>query len=167
MAGTYHANLVNSHAISHFFDLIIDKGPYDLGSWSKLSGLAIKWDKAEVKQGGSDAYFKYAGQPKYDNLKFARAVEKQNVEKVQNWLKDVHMKGGNEEIGGAVRMLSSDGSPVYEIPLRNIFPVEWSIQDFDSNSGKVAIETLTIAHDGIYMEGTGRSARSGGAGLGG
>ena len=56
--------------MSHRF--VVTVGMFVLGSWSKVSGLAVKWDLAEYRVGNSDEYFKFAGVPRFERLKLSR-----------------------------------------------------------------------------------------------
>ena len=78
--------------MSHMFTLTA--GSRNLGSWSKVSGLSVKWDLAEHRVGSSDQYFKFAGIPKFDKLKLGRAAEKAGTTAVKAWLDAVAKSGG-------------------------------------------------------------------------
>ena len=41
------------------FTVVIDNGDYDLGSWSQVDGLDVKWDMAEYRagDGGNDRWY--------------------------------------------------------------------------------------------------------------
>src|SRR2546428_5314391 len=78
--------------MSHKF--VVTVGLFVLGSWSKVSGLAVKWDLAEYRVGNSDEYFKFAGVPKFERLKLSRAAALSSSTMVQQWLETSAQSGG-------------------------------------------------------------------------
>ena len=54
------------------FKVTIDDTNYDLGSWSKVSGLDVTWDIAEYRAGdGQNDKWYFPGLPKYSTVKLA------------------------------------------------------------------------------------------------
>jgi phage tail-like protein len=138
-------------AMSHRF--IVTAGTRSLGSWTKVSGLSVDWDLAEYRVGDSDQYFKYAAIPKYGKLKISRAAEETGTIAVQEWLAEVKTSGGTPE-EGSVGLLTSGGAEVAVWTLREMFPISWSISDFDASTSKVAVETLQIVYSGFLAPGS-------------
>jgi phage tail-like protein len=133
--------------MSHRF--LVTAGSRSLGSWTKVAGLAVKWDLAEHRVGDSDQYYKYAAIPKFTPLKMSRAAEATGTVAVQQWLEEVKASGGVPE-AGAVSILTSSGEKVATWSLQEMFPISWSISDFDAGSAaKVAVETLEIVYSGF------------------
>lgn len=135
--------------MSHKF--VVTVGLFALGSWSKVSGLAVKWDLAEYRVGNSDEYFKFAGVPKFERLKVSRAAALGSSTMVKQWLESSAQSGGTPMEGHVV--LTSAGLPVAQWTLQAMFPIAWSISEFDSSSSKVAMETLEIAYSGFLATG--------------
>jgi phage tail-like protein len=140
-----------AHGMAHRF--VVTAGSRDLGSWSKVSGLSVKWDLAEYRVGHSDQYFKFAGVPKFDRLKLSRAADATGTGAVMTWLDEVQSSGGVPE-EGAIEMLTSAGESVIVWTLREMFPIAWQITEFDAGTGKVATETLEIVYSGFLKAGT-------------
>jgi phage tail-like protein len=139
-------------AMSHRF--LVTAGSRSLGAWTKVSGLAVKWDLAEHRVGDSDQYYKYAAIPKFTPLKMSRAAESAGTAAVQQWLEEVKASGGVPE-AGAIAILSSSGGSVATWTLQEMFPISWSISDFDAGSvAKVAVETLEIVYSGFIAPST-------------
>jgi phage tail-like protein len=139
-----------AHGMSHRF--AVTAGAHDLGSWSKVAGLSVKWDVAEYRRGNSDQVVRFAAIPRYEQVKLSRAADAAGTAAVQTWLADVQARGGVPE-EGAVEMSTSGGIPVAVWNLREMFPVGWQISEFDATSSKVAVETLTIVHGGFLAPG--------------
>lgn len=133
-------------AVSHRFQ--VTAGPFDLGTWSKLSGLQVTFDLAEHRIGGADTYYKYAGIPKFEKLKLSRAADQAATKLVWGWIDAVHQTGGQPSTGN-VSVLNSAGGAVMDWTLQEMFPMQWNVSDFDASAGKVVIETLTIVYSGF------------------
>ncbi len=144
------AGAVVDLGMAHRF--VVTAGSRDLGSWSKVTGLSVKWDLAEHRVGSSDQYFKFAGVPKFDRLKLSRAADRTGTAAVHAWLDEVKASGGTPE-EGAVAMLTAAGEPVMTWTLREMFPVSWQIGEFDASASKVAVETLEVVHAGFLAAG--------------
>lgn len=134
------------HGMAHRF--AVTAGSRDLGAWSKVSGLAVKWDVAEYRRGDSGHVDRFAGIPRFEEVKLSRAADSAGTTAVQAWLDEVHAHGGVPE-EGAVEMLTSAGLPVATWTLHGMFPRAWQISEFDATTGRVAMETLTIVHNGF------------------
>lgn len=134
------------HGMAHRF--VVSAGSRDLGAWSKVSGLAVKWDVADYRRGSSDQVDLFAAIPRFEQLKLSRAADTTGTGAVQEWLNEVHARGGVPE-EGAVEMLTSAGESVASWTLHQMFPAGWQISEFDARSGTVAMETLTIVHSGF------------------
>jgi len=137
-------------AMAHRF--IVTAGTRSLGAWTKVSGLSVDWDLAEHRVGDSDQYLKYAAIPKYGKLKISRAAEETGTIAVQEWLAEVKTSGGTPE-EGSIALLTSGGAEVAVWALREMFPISWSISDFDASTSKVAVETLQIVYSGFLTPG--------------
>lgn len=130
------------------FTVKIDKTPYDLGSWAKVSGLDVTWDVAEYRAGDNknERWF-FPGNTKYSTVKLERAVQDLDTKEVRKWLESNSFK--HEIQSGKVELLDAKAAPVMWWTLRHVIPVKWSISPFDSSANKVAIEVLELAHMGF------------------
>lgn len=137
--------------MSHRFTVSIDMADYDLGSWSKVSGLSVKWEMCKYHCGDTDAIWIGPGVPNYTDVKLSRAASSESAT-VQNWLKDTLRKG--LPLTGGIKMLDWMGTTMIEWKFRSFFPCGWSIIDFDAGGSKPAIETLDLAHTGFIDEWT-------------
>lgn len=142
----YPSSPALAHGTAHRF--VVTAGSRDLGSWSKVAGLEVKWDVAEHRVGDSDQYFKYAGIAKFEKLKLTRAADPIGTKLVQTWLDEVASTGGVPE-EGAVEIISAAAGSVVSWTIREMFPHRWKISDFDMGSGKIFMETLEIVHSGF------------------
>jgi phage tail-like protein len=134
--------------MSHRFTFAVDKATYDLGTWSKVSGLTVSWETCHYQAGNSTTVWVGPGVPKYSNIRLSRAACSDS-ETVQEWLKDTLKTG--KPLSGAVMMLDWVGTTIVEWKLDSFFPCAWTITEFDANSAKPAVETLDIAHTGFIQ----------------
>jgi phage tail-like protein len=135
--------------ISHRYVVTIDDEKYDLGSWSKVSGLKVKWDVYRYKAGDSNDVLNYVGDPTYEKIQLSRAVC-YDSQVVQKWL--ASQSGQHKPLSGSIMLIDSLGLKLVGWELKQFFPVGWSVADFDSAASKVAIETLDLVHAGFLND---------------
>jgi phage tail-like protein len=130
------------------FKVTIDDTNYDLGSWSKVSGLDVTWDIAEYRAGdGQNDKCYFPGLTKYSTVKLERAVQAEGTKKVREWLDSNSFKMKVQS--GKVALLDAKSEEVMFWTLRHVIPGKWSISPFDANASKVAIEVLELVHMGF------------------
>ena len=141
--------LFEQRPMSHRFIVRIDRGLYDLGSWSKVSGLTVRWSKHAYRTGESSSEQWFPGNIANEPLKLSRAACSDSAT-VQTWLAQTtrHRK----TYTGAVSLLDFLGLPVVTWELRELFPISWSIGDMDSGSARPVIETLELLHSGFLAD---------------
>jgi len=135
--------------MSHRFTVSIDKATYDLGNWSRATGLSVAWDACRYQVGDDSMFWVCPGNPKYQNISLSRAACSDS-QTVQEWLGDTVRKG--KPLSGAVSMLDWTGLAVIEWTLSYFFPISWKISDFDAAGAKPAMETLELAHTGFIQD---------------
>ncbi len=131
------------------FTVKIDEKKYDLGSWSKVSGLDVTWDLVEYRAGDGpkNERWYFPGLTKYSTIKLERAVQDADTKSVRKWLEENSFK--HKVTSGKVELLDAKATPVMDWTLRHVIPIKWSISPFDSSANKVALETLELAHMGF------------------
>jgi phage tail-like protein len=137
--------------MAHHFRVSIDNPVYDLGTWSRVSGLQVSWNTCEYRVGdkGNQSWI-IPGTTKYSNIKLSRAAcfDSQTV---QTWL--AQTSRNPTPLSGAITLVMASGLiPIAEWPLNEFFPIAWSISDFDADQGKAAIETLELTHGGFLFD---------------
>lgn len=137
--------------MGHHFSVVIDNPAFDLGTWSKATGLQVTWNICEYRVGdvGNQSWV-IPGTTKYANIKLSRAACLDS-QVVQMWLAQVSTNP--TPLSGAISLVAVGGFlPLVTWPLNEFFPVAWSITDFDADQGKAAIETLEITHGGFLFD---------------
>ena len=133
--------------MSHRFTVSVDLADYDLGSWSKASGLGVSWEMCSYWFGESDDIAWISpGKPNYQKIKLARAACSDSAT-VQKWLNTTLRQG--QPLTGAVTLLDWTGTTLIEWRLKAFFPCGWSVTEFDASGAKPLLETLDIAHTGF------------------
>lgn len=132
------------------FQLVIDQGTYDLGSWSKVTGLDVTWDIAEYRSGDSWNYRWYQpGNTKYTPLTLERAACKDS-ETVKKWL-DATATAPKVYTGSLI-LYDANADKVMTWELNNVLPNKWSITGFEAGTSKIALETLQLNHLGFLAD---------------
>jgi phage tail-like protein len=139
-------------AMSHRFVVHLDHDEYDLGSWSRVSGLKVSWERHQYRAGDDNDVVVVPGDSSYPVVELARAACSDSV-KVQRWLARTSRK--HEPLSGGIHMLDFAGVPVITWELKQFFPVSWAISAFESGGTKPVIETLELAHSGFLHDESG------------
>jgi phage tail-like protein len=135
----------------HHFTVRVDDSSYDLGDWSKASGLTVNWEVCQHRAGDQgNAIWLFPGNTKYETIKLTRAACKDSAS-VQKWLADTSKTP--KALSGAVALVDAAGDVIVRWPLTQFFPIGWAISEFEAGTSRVATETLTLAHAGFLNDG--------------
>ncbi|ONI81528.1 hypothetical protein ALI144C_19635 [Actinosynnema sp. ALI-1.44] len=143
------AALSGQVGMTHRFVVAIDEGAYDLGSWTKVTGLSVRWDKHTYRPGSANAETIMPGNLTYTDITLSRAAC-DDSKKVQSWL--VATTRTNNRHSGAIHMVDHDNNYTVTWQLKEFFPIGWQITEFDASSARPALETLTLAHNGFLND---------------
>lgn len=144
--GALAAGAFNLRADSSRFVVAFDRGAYDLGSWSKVSGLSVSWEPVVYCNGANATIWSAPGPAKYLKISLTRAVCVDS-EAVQDWLEET--RKDPKPFSGGIALLSPIMVPLMTWTLRSFYPIGWKIADFDSKAATVVTETLDLAHSGF------------------
>jgi len=127
----------------------------DLGGWARCQGLQVKFNPEPLKEGGNYQYEHILpGQVQYSNVTLARALNKDDTDKVQAWLRDRVSNWVDSLSGGSggtaqITLFDAHATKVTSWSLRNVFPVSWKGPDLDAHTLGIATETLVLGHEGF------------------
>jgi phage tail-like protein len=155
------AGQFNLRGDSSKFLVVFDDGDYDLGSWSRVSGLNVAWDAVEYRSGDSNQVWTAPGVAKYQKLSLSRATCPDSTF-VQQWLAETSRNP--KVFSGSIKLLSWAGVPLCEWTLKAFVPIGWKIADFETKAATVVVETLDLSHTG-FLDDDLRLGGSGGASL--
>lgn len=138
--------------LGHHCSVQIDNSTYDLGTWSKVSGLTVSWAPCEYRTGdeGNEVYI-FPGITKYEPIQLSRAACPDS-QTVQEWL--VATSRHPKPQSGTIQLVDFIGLPIVQWRLNEFFPVGWSITEFDASAGRPVIETLKLSHSGFLPDQT-------------
>ncbi|MGH9266973.1 MAG: phage tail protein, partial [Acidimicrobiales bacterium] len=93
------------------FDVMLEG--VDLGTWSKVEGLDIKFDLCEYREGGKENNFRYyaPGLPQYTNVKMTRSLTAMSAAMVGNWIRKTAKQ--HEKGTGVITMYDAWTKPVF------------------------------------------------------
>lgn len=131
------------------FLVIFDDSEYDLGSWSRVSGLGVQYDTVEYRCGDSNQVWTAPGIAKYSKISLSRATGLDSG-KVQEWLSKTSRQP--QVFSGKIQLQSVIGLPICEWTLKSFVPCGWKIADLDSKAQTVVTETLDLAHTGFLED---------------
>jgi phage tail-like protein len=127
----------------------------DLGGWARCKGLAVKFNPHKVKEGGNYLYQPVLpGFLEYSEVTLERAMDKTGAASVQAWLRNraqawvqsmLSAPGGTAQI----TLYDAHAQEVTSWQLRNVYPSSWKGPDLDALTLGVAIESLTLVHEGF------------------
>lgn len=129
-----------------------------LGEWSSCKGLKVDFKTEPVKLGGAYDYeVKLPTQVAYGQVVLERALEKRSSQALQDWLGRLvanwmhQADSGEAPPAGTVDIVLQDvhQNEVASWILRGAYPVSWSGPVLDAKGGTIALETLTLEHQGF------------------
>jgi phage tail-like protein len=133
------------------FEVTIDG--HELGFWSKVDGLAVKFEIAEYRAGdGSNRRWIEPAYTTYTNVKLGRATTLRYTKQIMDWVQKSQFKSDKvtaEIKGWPFWHKKKDPSLAVKWTLHGVLPVAWSGPVFDNHGGAVAMETLELAHEGF------------------
>ncbi|MFK0223814.1 phage tail protein [Streptomyces vinaceus] len=141
-----------SLALANRFQVVIDAGEYNLGSWSQVQGLDVQWKLCDYRAGdsGNSRWF-FPGFTEYSPIKLTRAACEDSV-KVQQWLSS-NSFAQKRNITGTIVLMDPANKPVISWEIHDPMPIKWSIASFEAGASKIALETLDLQHLGFLNDG--------------
>jgi phage tail-like protein len=143
------AGLFNMRGDSSKFLVVLDDGAYDLGAWSKVTGLNVQWEPCEYRCGDHMQVWSAPGIPKYGKLSLSRATCPDSMT-VQEWLAETAKNP--KPFSASIRLLSWAGVALVSWEIKSLYPTGWRIADFETKAATVVIETLDLVHTGFLND---------------
>ncbi|MBX2801641.1 MAG: phage tail protein [Myxococcales bacterium] len=144
---------------NYYFALEINN--VQVAHFQEFSGLKTSSAVFEIEEGGVNGRtHKRPGQSRYENvvLRYATNASQTLLEWRDRYLRDEF--SGQREDSGAVIVYDNDGTEVRRYSFMRTWPVSWEGPDLNSGGSDVAVETVELAFDGLYVkEGRPKSAR--------
>ncbi len=119
-----------------------------VGGFSEVSGLQAETETEEYHEGGlNNCVHKLPKVTKYSNLVLKRGII--DSTKLWDWYQSV-IAGQIQRYNGSVILLDSTGNEKKRWNFDGAYPVKWVGPDLKGDSNTVAIETLELAHKGLF-----------------
>lgn len=133
------------------FHFQVDWGGTKIG-FSEVSGLEVTHSKIEYRDGASPEYVKLQmpGLQELSTITFKRGSFAGDNEFYEWW--NTAALNTVERRDLTVSLLNEAHEPVIVWKVRNAWPTKVTSTDLNSSGNEVAIETLTLAHEGLTME---------------
>ena len=145
-SGTPSFHDTTMFGLSMRFDVVV--GGIDLGGWSSCDGLSVDFGQTEIKVGGVNSYTVFTpGRMKFTPVVLKRAMNTQDSKKVMSWLKS--MIDVTEGDAATITLRDQHNGSVAEWTFANVRPQSWKGPTLSSTGKEVAVETLTLIHEGF------------------
>ena len=138
---------------SYFFALEINGT--EVAHFKQCSGLKNKTAVVEHTEGGVNGRtHKLPGQTSWDNitLKYSMSASTAMLEWRDGFVTALATGAAMPaRAQGSIAVMNNAGTVVRRYLFTGAWPVSWAGADMDANSSAIAIETVEIAHDGLYL----------------
>lgn len=125
-------------------------GPGSMANFTECSGLEFEAETYDYQEGGAQSHVhRLPGKVKYSNIELKRGIAVDG-EGLWRWVKRM-AAGTVEPCNVTISLLSTRGNLVREWTFVDAYPVKWNATAFSAEQNAIAIETLTIAHQGLLI----------------
>lgn len=133
----------------HFRVTIGDKGEI---AFQEVSGLDTEYDRIEYQAGNSAAFstVKMPGLRKASDISLKKGMFKSDTA-LFDYFMDVKMNTIKRETV-TIQLLDEAHNPMFTWTLKNAFPMTITGTDLNAVDSEIAIEQLTLAHEGLTFE---------------
>ncbi|MBD2450066.1 phage tail protein [Nostoc sp. FACHB-152] len=119
-----------------------------VGGFSEVSGLQAETETEDYHEGGVNNFVhRLPKGTKFPNLVLKRGIT-ESVELWQ-WHQNV-INGDIKRQNGSVVLLDNTGSEKWRWNFSDAYPVKWAGPDLKADGNTVALETLELAHNGLW-----------------
>jgi phage tail-like protein len=123
------------------------------GLFREVTGFDSEYEVAEMKRAmpnGKVDVIKVPATRKWSNIELKRGIDQDKT--LWNWHKivlDGKIKEARKDC--QITLLDYEGKPIMTYSLVNAWPVKYSGMGLKADSNEVAVEGLTLAHEGFEM----------------
>jgi phage tail-like protein len=131
------------------FNFLVEIEGVVTGGFSEVSGLQAETEIKEYREGGLNEYMhRLAGPTRYaSNLVLKRGLT--DADTLLKWHQEV-TQGTIKRKNGSIVLLDITGGETWRWNFIQAYPVKWIGPSLRGNASEVAVETLEMAHNGIY-----------------
>lgn len=133
----------NFHFIVEFTGIDSKRQDHEFQS---VSGLSVDIDTEEIAEGGENRFkHKFPVKTKYPNLVLKRGILADS--KVISWCRDAIEDFDFKPIDLTVKLLNEEHEPLMTWNVVHAYPVKWSVEDFNAQESKMAIESIELSYN--------------------
>ncbi len=137
----------DTYATSRFY-VFIDGIPHAI--FTELSGLQIETEVMDYAEGGNNRFIhRLPGRTKVSNITLKRGMTRSN--ELLKWYLDIAYGKKIERRHMSIVMYDTEGKELLRWNFVNAYPVKWVGPQFNASAKAAAIETLELAHAGVYL----------------
>lgn len=130
------------------FNFLVEIQGLVVGGFSEVSGLQAETETEDYHEGGRNNFVhKLPKVTKYPNIVFKRGIS--DAFELWEWHQNV-IAGQIQRQNGSVILLDITGSEKWRWNFSSAYPVKWIGPELKGDSNTVAVETLELAHNGLY-----------------
>jgi phage tail-like protein len=124
---------------------------YQVAGFSECSGLEATVEVIDYKEGGLNDYVhKFPTRASFSNLTFKHGVI-YLYDDLWTWHNDF-VQGKGKRKDGLIVLLDESRTPAKVWKFKRGIPMKWTGPSLNANQNNVAIESLEIAHEGLFLE---------------
>ncbi|MCL4704870.1 phage tail protein [bacterium] len=129
------------------YNFLVEIDGITQAAFKECSGLDSTTEPVQYRQGGeNNTVRKLPGKTTYSDVVLKRGLT--DSDELWKWRKTV-IDGKAERKNGSIIVLDTTGVEKLRWNFIEAWPTKWEGPTFDANANDIAIETLTIAHEGI------------------
>jgi phage tail-like protein len=147
---TSHGSFLSTAGLSLVTDVLF-------GGFTDCTGIEMTYTDTKTWEGGrNDAELRFPGHITWTNLVLKHGVSRLN-QTGWDWLYS-YGQGKVRRMDGLIMLLDSMHLPHTIWTIKRAFPVKFTGPSLQANTSAVAIETLELAHEGMWLLPTSASA---------
>jgi phage tail-like protein len=129
------------------YNFLVEIDNITQAAFKECSGLDSTTEPVQYRQGGeNNTVRKLPGKTTYSDIVLKRGLT--DSDELWKWRKTV-IDGKAERKNGSIILLDTTGEEKVRWNFVSAWPTKWEGPSFDANANDIAIETLTIAHEGV------------------
>ncbi len=123
--------------------------------FTEVTGLDFETEVIEYREGNMPSYnkTKQPGLTKYTDITCKRGIVIDDFEYFSEWVKTAMFQEGKEKFRRTVtiKLLNEEHKPVIVWTVAKAWPSKYQSTDLKADGNEIAIETLTLVHEGLVM----------------
>ncbi len=114
--------------------------------FQSVSGLSVDIETEEFAEGGENRFkHKFPVRSKFPNLVLKRGMVTDS--ELIKWCRNAIESFQFEPVDLTVKLLNEKHEPLVTWNVVHVYPVKWSVDDFNAEESKVTIETIELAYN--------------------